>query len=269
MPEADDRRAESQKGEMNISPAFVADAQSAELVEPAQGTLDHPTRFAQAAAVRLADLGQQVLDAEALEEEGVGFAAVSTITLHDVGTPPRATHFASNPLQGDKHRNKLSAVVDVGTGQSEAQGHAFGIGEKMMLAARFASVCRVRPRLSPPKTARTELESATARDQSIWSAAWRRARSSWWRRSQTPASCQSRSLRQQVMPLPQPISSGRSSHPIPVFSTKRTPVNAARLDTGLRPGYRHRRAFSGNKGSMISHSKSSINGLAITSICPI
>ena len=199
MPEADDRRAESQKGEMNISPAFVADAQSAELVEPAQGTLDHPTRFAQAAAVRLADLGQQVLDAEALEEEGVGFAAVSTITLHDVGTPPRATHFASNPLQGDKHRNKLSAVVDVGTGQSEAQGHAFGIGEKMMLAARFASVCRVRPRLSPPKTARTELESATARDQSIWSAAWRRARSSWWRRSQTPASCQSRSLRQQVM----------------------------------------------------------------------
>ena len=100
MPEADDRRAESQKGEMNISPAFVADAQSAELVEPAQGTLDHPTRFAQAAAVRLADLGQQVLDAEALEEEGVGFAAVSTITLHDVGDAAEGDPLCLEPPPG-------------------------------------------------------------------------------------------------------------------------------------------------------------------------
>lgn len=254
---------------MNISPAFVTDTEPAELVEPAPGALDHPTRFAQAAAVRLADLGQQVLDAEALEKEGMGFAAVSTITLHDVGTPPRAAHFASNPLKGYEHRNKLGAVVDVGTAQREAQRYALGIGEKMMLAARFAEVRRVRPRLSPPKTARTELESATARDQSIWSAAWSRARSSWWRRSHTPACCQSRSLRQQVMPLPQPISKGRSFHPIPVFRTKRIPVRAARLGIGLRPGCRLRRGFSGKSGLMISHNLSSTNAFAISSICPI
>ncbi len=158
--------------------------------------------------------------------------------------------------------------MSVGSREREAQRDALGIGEKMMFAARFAAVCRVRPRLIPPKTARTELESATARDQSIWSAARRRARSSWWRRSQTPACCQSRSLRQQVMPLPQPSSNGRSSHPIPVFRTNRMPVKATRFEIGLRPGYRLRRGFSGSNGSTISHNLSSIKGFAIPSICP-
>ena len=54
----------------------------------------------------------------------------------------------------------------------------------------------------------------------------------WWRLSQTPASCQSWSLRQQVILLLQPISCGRYSHGIPVLRTKMIPVKAVR--SGMR-----------------------------------
>lgn len=46
----------------------------------------------------------------------------------------------------------------------------------------------------------------------------------WWRRPQTPASCQSPNRRQQVTPEPHPISWGNSSHGMPERGTKRIPV---------------------------------------------
>ena len=63
--------------------------------------------------------------------------------------------------------------------------------------------------------------------------------SSWCRwarmKSQTPASVQSRSRRQQVMPEPQPSSRGRSSHWIPVLSTNTIPVSTLRSSSRRRP----------------------------------
>jgi hypothetical protein len=46
------------------------------------------------------------------------------------------------------------------------------------------------------------------------------------------------------MPLPQPISAGRYSQGIPVFSTNRIPVSAARSDTRGRPPF----GFGGSGG---------------------
>jgi hypothetical protein len=52
-------------------------------------------------------------------------------------------------------------------------------------------------------------ESTQARDQSIWSASPSRLRSERYSRAQTPACCQSRKRRQQVLALPQPSSVGK------------------------------------------------------------
>jgi hypothetical protein len=52
-----------------------------------------------------------------------------------------------------------------------------------------------------------------------------------------PAVAQSRSRRQQVIPLPQPISWGRYSQGMPVFSTNKIPVSAARSGTRGRPPF--------------------------------
>jgi hypothetical protein len=71
----------------------------------------------------------------------------------------------------------------------------------------------------------------------------------------TPASFQSRSRRQHVMPEPQPSSWGRSSHRSSVRSTKRMPAKHCRSGMRGRPP----RGFGGScglSGSMICHSSS-------------
>ena len=254
---------------MNIRAPFIAKAQSAKLVQPAERTFHDPTRFAQATAVRRALPRQQVANAPALQPSMVSAVAVSSISLHQDGSLTRPSSFATDRWNGQQQCFEWLAVMHVGGRQLRAQRNALGIGAKMMLTARFAAIRRVTTRLEPPKTARTLLESTTARDQSIRSAACNRRSSSLWSFCQTPAFCQSRSRRQQVIPLPQPSSWGKSSQPMPVFSTKRIPVRAARSQTRLRPGYFCRRSFTGMSGRMISHNESSTNGFAIPRVSPI
>lgn len=79
-----------------------------------------------------------------------------------------------------------------------------------------------RERVAPFFAGRLAL-STLARDQSIQSASPRRSRRMRWSRCQPPAAPQSRS-RQQILPLPQPNSRGRSSHGIPPGSTERIPT---------------------------------------------
>jgi hypothetical protein len=101
----------------------------------------------------------------------------------------------------------------------------------------------------------TLVESMLARDQSIWSASPRRWRSVRSSRRHTPAACQSRNRRQQVLPLPQPSSAGSRAHGVPVRSTKRIPARAARSATRGRPP----RSFGGSggsRGAMAAHSSS-------------
>ena len=70
-----------------------------------------------------------------------------------------------------------------------------------------------------------------ARLQSIWSCSRRRTNMAWCSFCQTPLALQSRSRRQQVMPLPYPRDCGRSSHGMPVCSTNKMPLSAASLLT--------------------------------------
>jgi len=261
-----DGATQREKRLMNVGSTFVTDAQAPELVQPTERAFDHPAGFAQATAMRPTFAGQAIRDAQTLQPAVMRAAAVSTIALHQVGPLPRPTSFASHRGNRQQQRLELPTVMQVGGGDLGAQWNALGIGAKMMFAARFAAVCRVGPRLKPPKTARTLLESTTARDQSR-----RSARCSWWSNSRwsfshTPSRCQSRSRRQQVMPLPQPSSSGRSCQAMPLLSTNRIPVSAARSEIGLRPGYFLRRAFFGIKGWMINHNESSRSGFAIPSL---
>jgi len=65
--------------------------------------------------------------------------------------------------------------------------------------------------------------STLARDQPIRSAAPRRSRRRRWSQCQTPAAPQSRSRRQQVIPLPQPNSCGRSPQGIPPRAHRGSP----------------------------------------------
>jgi hypothetical protein len=78
------------------------------------------------------------------------------------------------------------------------------LGQQVVLGAWPAAVDRAKPDRLPgiPLLARTCEPSMTTRAQSIWPAAWSPASSRAWSWSQTPAACQSRSRRQQVIPEP-------------------------------------------------------------------
>ena len=154
------------------------------------------------------------------------------------------------------------AVVPVGGAERQAERRALGIGEDAVLRARLAPVGRVRPCSRAPLFAGTDLLSSAARSQRMRPAASNRSSSTLCSRAHTPAACQSRSRRQQVIPDPQPISTGSRSHGVPVTSTNRMPVSAARSGRRGRPPFGFGRS-GGNSAATAAQRSSETRGFAM------
>jgi len=149
-------------------------------------------------------------------------------------------------------------VMLVRWAELDREGNALRIYQHMVLGARFAAIRRIRAGLVAPLFAGTLEASSAARDQAMAAAACSSSSRTWCNLRQTPASFQSRSRRQQVIPLPQPISWGSISQGLPLLRTKRMPVNAARSGTGGRPPFGVRRRF-GSSGAIRAHNLSPTN----------
>ena len=184
-----------------------------------------------------------------------------------VGRPPRS---ATGTLDGFYSVDELfenHRVVDICRAEHHTERDAPSVRNNMALRARFSFIRRILADFVAPLFAGMEAESKQARSHSIWSAWPRRSKRTWCSRSQTPASCHSRKRRQHVTPEPQPISWGNISQGMPLFSTKMMPLRAARSSTrGLPPWGLG--ASGGSSGSMISHSSSVTNSLAMSSTYP-
>jgi hypothetical protein len=114
--------------------------------------------------------------------------------------------------------------MPVSLGQNDIDRDALRVDEEVVLAAGLTAIGWVRSTFFPPCTARTDELSATTREKSSLSTP--RSLSSSIRCSlrHTPAFCQARTRRQQVIPGPHPISCGSISHGIPDCKTNRMPV---------------------------------------------
>jgi len=242
---------------------FKANTQTTELMKPTVRAFDNPTKHAKAAAVFGITFGKDWSNTAPPQSLAMGFGIVRSITLNTFGVSPLSA-FAANLGDRIHQRNQLRYVVSIGACQRRRQWDAVGIGEYVMLRAGFAAIRGIRAGLRPPKTARTDVLSTTTRDQSICSVS-----SSLWSNTQrifshTPASCQSRSRRQHVMPDPHPISLGKYSQGMPVLRTNNIPVSTERLSFGFRPGFRRRRFLGGgSSGSSSFHNSSSKIGRAM------
>ena len=64
-------------------------------------------------------------------------------------------------------RECLLRVIAIGSGELDGEWNTLTVANQMALAAELGPVGWIGTRLRPPKTARTELPSTTARDQSI------------------------------------------------------------------------------------------------------
>jgi len=254
---------------MNIAAAFIPLPEAFKLVKPGQASFHNPACFAQSTAVFGIAFCQQRDDAQFSQRFTQCLAMVGTVPLKGLRSLLGAAWFAADGGDGLDQRQGLGDIMPIGFREFMGQRDPVCIGNQMVLGTRFTPVCGVRAGFLPPKTARTEDESTIALEKSIWSALRNWARRIWWILSHTPTFCQSRNLRQQVIPLPQPISCGRYSQPMPVLSTKRIPVRAARSETGLRPGYRNLRLCFGIMGSKSNHNCSSNIGLAMSNLLTI
>lgn len=254
---------------MNITTTLITNSQPAKLMQPGKCAFHYPASFAQPATVRCSTLGQQRFDLQNSQSDTVWLRIIGTITLNNIRTLTRSATSASYRWNSFNQWKKLRHVVAISTGDNGSKRYPVGVGNYMMLTAVFASISGVWASFLPPKTARTDAESTTAREKSILSAFRSLLSKMRCILSQTPASCQSCSLRQHVMPEPQPISLGKCSQPIPVLSTNRIPVKVARSGIGLRPGCRNRLFFFGIIGSINFHNSSSKIGFAMSNLLVI
>jgi hypothetical protein len=190
---------------MDIGPPLIPHAQATEAVKPGPGALDVPAVPAQPLARLDASARDSAADVVRPAVPPAVRLVVAFVRVHlrrppagparAPGGPPQRRDRLEHPLED--HRG-----VDVGGGEERREREPLGIDHQMALRARLAAIRWIRPGRLAPLFAGTEVESITARDQSIWSASLRRWSSVRSSRRQTPAACQSRKRRQQVLPLP-------------------------------------------------------------------
>ena len=152
---------------MNVGSFLITDAQSPKLIEPSERPLHDPAPSAQTAAmfgVAFRKKRDDVADKKTLAD---CFGVIAAVAQYAIRTMARSSPLSLQSWDGINQCEGLQRVVTIGTGELNGQRDSPSVANQMTLAAELRSVSRIRSCLSPPKTARTELPSTTARDQSI------------------------------------------------------------------------------------------------------
>jgi len=249
---------------VDVLATLVADRETTKLVDPGHGALNHPAVATEPLTGLDALAGDADLDPASMQEPTTARDVIRFVRVQLRGTFAGPTTRALDGWNGIDQVLEDDAVVPVRAGDDGCERGTAPIYHNMALRARFAAIRRVGSGRGAPLFAGTLALSRHPRSQSIWSASPRRSKSARWSRSQTPASCQSRSRRQQVMPVPQPSSGGNISQGMPLFSTKMMPVKHARSGIRGRPPFGFGNSF-GTNGSTIVQSSSLTNGLLMPS----
>jgi len=248
---------------MDVRSALVADGQATVLGQPGERPFHDPAMPTEPVIALNPFASNPALDPPSSKKPPTARDVIALIGMELLR--PLATPASGGLDRRDRHDEPLKEhrIVPVGAAQDADERNPSPVDHKMPLRARFALIRWIRAGFIAPFFAGTLAESSETRDQSISSAAPRRSRSTRCNRSQTSASCQSRSRRQHVTPLPQPISWGSISHGMPDFNTKMIPASAARSEIGGRPPF-GLGCLAGKSGSITAHSSSLTNGLRIT-----
>ncbi len=250
---------------MNVKSPFISNSQPPETIEPCKGALYYPPVLPKRLTALYSTPGDTNSNTSLTQRRSVSLRSIPLVSVHLVRSLARSASFTLQRRYSIHHLLKCRRVCYVRARTLQDKRYSFSLDHKMALRAWFSLIrrvfaCALLPFFTP--LALTVCESKEALDQSI-SPAWLSLSSrSLCNFFHTPAFSQSRSLRQQVIPLPQPISWGNISHCKPDLSTNIIPVSAARLWTrGLPPfGFG---GSVGRSGSITSHSSSDINGFGI------
>src|SRR5215207_6357439 len=264
---ADHRVRQMHQRLVNVIPLLVAHPQAAEALLPTQRPLDHPAIATQPDAAFDAAPREARRDAPLAQPLPQYPVVIRLVGVQLRGTPARATTLASYRGECVHRLKQFLAVRHVRPRERDRERDAFAVYHLMAFRPRFAAIRRARPDCAPffrgAPLARTRIESTLARLQSICPVCSKRLSNNWCNFCHTPARCQSRRRRQQVIPEPQPISCGSISQGRPLLRTKRMPVSAARSERRGRPRVLVRGGGGGKSGLITSQSASSTNCFAM------
>ena len=177
-------------------------------MKPGQRTFDHPSRTTEPTAVGRAALRELTVDPAALQGIAMRLRVVAPIALNQVWLVDRTTGTAAQWRDRVDQRQQLGDVVAVGGGQQRRQRNAARFGENVVLRPRLTAIGWVRSSFFPPRSARTEALSTSARVRSNWPR-WRNSASrTACNRRQTPARCHRTIVASRYCPSHTPFLSG-------------------------------------------------------------
>lgn len=257
-----------QESFVDLQLTLVTDSQPPEVVQPSQRALNYPAVPSQLFAALNPTSRNTRSDASFSQIVSTSSKVVPFIgvqlhwSLTSTPSSPAQPFWFLDRFDSIYNLDQHRAVMYIGARTDYRKRDPLSVDHNMALRARFSSIRRRRPGSLAPFLAGTLDESTEARVQSIFPASPNLSKSNWCNFSHTPVSCQSRRRRQQVIPLPQPISGGNISQGKPVLSTKMMPVRAARLGTRGRPPF-GLDGSGGSSGSITCQSSSLTIGFAI------
>lgn len=162
---------------MDVGPTLEPNPQPLELVQPAERPLDHPAVHSQSTAMFLETSGDLGLDAPTTKLLSMTGRVIRPVRIEIQGPTARTPELTRDRRHGVDQGKQLRHIVGVRSREGEGERHSLTICENMMLRAWAGPIRRVGACLFAPPTARIELESTTARDQSIRSASRSRFKS--------------------------------------------------------------------------------------------
>jgi hypothetical protein len=250
---------------MNVITFLIATAQSTPIEEPVKTSFHDAAVLSETTFMLCISLCNERLDlAMAERSANFVFRVACSISEQFIGTLSSAAVFGFDTQKRIDQRNSHFGIMNIGCGMFDDQRNSLAVGNQVPLRAILAAIRGLWASLCPPKTARILQLSIADLLQSIKPLSPNSSRILRQIFVQTPAFCQSRSRRQQVIPLPQFIYLGRYSQGVPVLRTNRIPVNAARFEIVGRPPLGFGRS-GGDKGSILFQSSSGKSCLAIAS----
>ena len=236
--------------------SLITQFQTSEVAKPAQRSFHDVAGLAQAAA--MLTLGPTVRSEERLDAALFDLLNDRRRTVSRVSLEARrfaawasaATGYGRNFIE---QREGPVPIRLIGWPRLDHQRHPARVGDHMPLTAFLGAIGGIGSGVAPPKTARTEALSMTARESRIEPRLPKRRNSRRCNSGHTSAWVHSCSRRQQVTPLPQPISWGSMFHGNPLLRMNTIPVKQARFDTGGRPPFGEA-VCRGRSGSISFHS---------------
>jgi len=135
---------------MNIDASLEASAQLTQGAQPGVRALDHPAVVPEPIIALGASAGDTILDAPALEVSTASCKVVALVCMQFLGPPARPAPLATDGRQGVDQLLEDHRVMPVGTGDAKDQRDALAVRGEVALAAEFAPVRGIGPRVRAP-----------------------------------------------------------------------------------------------------------------------